>query len=112
LIKLIALICVLGIAIGQILFKAGANSLTANGGKWLSTGGAVIASALVLYAVTTLAWIWVLQRAELGKTYPFMALAFVIVPLASHYIFGESFSWRYGLGCVLLVAGVVLTSSS
>lgn len=110
--KLIALLCVFGIAAGQVLFKMGANALLENGGKWLSRGGAVVAGALVLYALTTLAWIWVLQRSELGKIYPLMALAFVLVPVASHLIFGESFSWRYAVGSVLLVTGVVLTSSS
>jgi drug/metabolite transporter (DMT)-like permease len=110
--KLIALLCVFGIAAGQVLFKIGANALIENGGKWLSRGGAVVAGALVLYGLTTLAWIWVLQRSELGKIYPLMALAFVLVPVASHFIFGESFSWRYAVGCVLLVTGIVLTSSS
>ncbi|MEO5669527.1 MAG: 4-amino-4-deoxy-L-arabinose-phospho-UDP flippase [Ramlibacter sp.] len=111
-VKLVALLCVCGIASGQILFKLGANALVANGGKLFSAGGAVVAGALALYGVTTIAWIWVLQRSELGKTYPLMAIAFILVPLASHFIFGESFTWRYALGCALLVAGIVLTSSS
>lgn len=110
--RLVALLCVVGIAIGQVLFKVGANALAANGGKLVSSGGAVIVAALALYGVTTLAWIWVLQRSELGKIYPLMALAFILVPLASHFLFGEAFSWRYAAGCVLLVAGIVLTSSS
>ena len=108
----VALLCVLGIAIGQVLFKVGANALNASGGRLASTGGLVLAAALALYAVATLAWIWVLQRSELGKAYPFMALAFILVPIASHFVFGESFSWRYAVGCALLVAGVVLTTSS
>ena len=108
----VALLCVLGIAIGQVLFKFGANALNAAGGKLFSTGGLVLAAALALYAVTTVAWVWVLQRSELGKAYPFMALAFILVPIASHFVFGESFSWRYAVGCALLVAGVVLTTSS
>jgi drug/metabolite transporter (DMT)-like permease len=110
--KTIALLCVVAIAAGQVLFKLGANALIQDGGKWLSRGGAVVAVAVVLYALTTLAWIWVLQRAELGKIYPLMALAFILVPVASYFVFGESFSLRYAIGCVLLVAGVVLTSSS
>jgi len=46
-IKLVALLCVCGIAAGQILFKLGADALVANGGKLLSAGGAVVAGALV-----------------------------------------------------------------
>lgn len=110
-IKLTALLCVCGIAAGQILFKMAANSFASNGGKLLSAGGVILFSALALYGLTTLAWIWVLQRAELGKIYPLMALAFILVPLASHFLFGEAFTWRYAIGCALLVAGVVLTAS-
>lgn len=110
--RLVALLCVCGIAAGQVLFKLAANSLAANGGRLLSTGGAILASAFVLYGLTTLAWVWVLQRSELGKIYPLMALAFILVPVASHFVFGEAFTWRYAIGCVLLVAGVVLTSST
>jgi drug/metabolite transporter (DMT)-like permease len=112
LIKLVALLCVCGIATGQVLFKVGANALRENGGKLLSTGGAVVVAAIMLYGLMTLAWIWVLQRSELGKIYPLMALAFILVPVASHFLFGESFTWRYALGVVLLVTGIVLTSSS
>jgi drug/metabolite transporter (DMT)-like permease len=111
-IKVIALLCVCGISGGQILFKMGANALVANGGRLFSTGGAIVVAALALYGFTTVAWIWVLQRSDLGKAYPLMALAFILVPIASHFIFGESLSWRYALGSALLVAGIVLTSSS
>jgi drug/metabolite transporter (DMT)-like permease len=111
-VKFIALLCVCGISSGQILFKMGANALVANGGRLFSMGGAIVAAALALYGVTTLAWIWVLQRSDLGKTYPLMALAFILVPVASHYFFGESFTWRYAFGCVLLVTGIVLTSGT
>lgn len=110
-VKFIALLCVCGIATGQVLFKTAANAFAANGGRLLSAGGALLLCALALYGATTVAWIWVLQRAELGKIYPLMALAFVLVPIASHFLFGEAFTWRYYIGCGLLVAGVVLTSS-
>ena len=82
---------VLGVPI-VIENRTGANGLTAAGGKLLSTAGFVLAGAQALYAVTTVAWDWVLQRSELGTTYPLMALAFIVVPIASHIVFGESFS--------------------
>jgi len=110
--NIVALSCVAAIAAGQVLFKLGANALNANGGKLLSIGGAVVVGALVVYGLATVTWIWVLQRSELGKIYPLMALAFALVPVASHFVFGESFSWRYAAGCVLLVTGVILTSTS
>jgi drug/metabolite transporter (DMT)-like permease len=105
----IALLCVTGIAAGQILFKLCAEALRTEGliaprTLTLFTG------AMMLYGITTLAWIWVLQRAELGKTYPLMALAFVFVPLASHWIFGERFNTSYMAGIALIVVGIWLTT--
>ena len=105
----LALSCVLGIAAGQILFKLCAEALRTQGLMAHRTLGLFFA-AMVLYGVTTLAWIWVLQRAELGKTYPLMALAFVFVPLASHWIFGERFGLNYMAGISLIVAGIWLTT--
>jgi len=104
----LAVICC--VAFGQLLFKIGADLYTRHDGAILSPAGAVLGAALLLYAVTTLGWIWVLQRSELGKIYPLMALSFVVVPLASHFVLGEQFSWRYGLGCAFIVAGIALTA--
>jgi drug/metabolite transporter (DMT)-like permease len=107
--KLIALVCVAGIAAGQLLFKLCAESLRVEG-PWATRTVVLFAAAMALYGTTTLAWIWVLQRAELGKIYPLMALAFVFVPLASHWLFGERFSMNYVLGIALIVAGIWLTT--
>ena len=65
---------------------------------------------MVLYGVTTLVWIWVLSRSELGKVYPLMALAFVLVPIATYFLFDERFSVGYMLGIALIVMGIILTS--
>ncbi len=67
---LLTILCVVGIAIGQILFKVSANSM--------------------------------------NKT-PFMALAFVIVPLASRFFFGERFAPTYFIGTALIMSGIVVT---
>jgi len=72
--------------------KLGADVLVANGGKLLSAGAMGVTGALTLYGVTT--------------------LAFLLVPVASHFLLGESFTLHYVFGCALLVAGVVLTSAS
>lgn len=107
---LAALAVVCGMVGGQLLFKIGADLFTRHQGSILSPAGAVLGCALALYGLTTLGWIWVLQRSELGKIYPLMALSFVLVPLASHFVLGEQFSWRYGLGCAFIVAGIALAA--
>lgn len=105
----IALLCVTGIAAGQVLFKLCAKAYQAHGLSSSQTLPLFLA-AITLYGVTTLAWIWVLSRAELGKVYPLMALAFVLVPLASHFLFAEQFSLVYVAGILLIVIGIVLTA--
>ncbi|MGN6478598.1 EamA family transporter [Luteibacter sp.] len=109
---IIALICVVGIACGQILFKLSAASLQKTG-SWFDPSTAILLlSSFALYGVMTIAWIWVLQKADLGKVYPLMALAFVIVPIGSHLMFGERFQPQYFVGVALIMAGIIVAVRS
>lgn len=105
----VAIICVIGIAIGQILFKLSAAALKESGSFFDLRTMFILGSALVLYGVTTIAWVWVLQKIDLGKAYPLMALAFVLVPIGSHLFLGERFSPQYFVGVALIMAGIVVT---
>ncbi|MDO4637617.1 MAG: 4-amino-4-deoxy-L-arabinose-phospho-UDP flippase [Lautropia sp.] len=107
-----ALLCVMGMAAGQIIFKLAANSLAKTGSFFVPQTFTLLLSALALYGLITIAWIWVLQRADLGKTYPMMALAFVLVPLASHWLFGERFTPQYFIGIALIIGGIVVAVRS
>lgn len=109
---LVALICVMGIAAGQILFKLSANSLHKTGSLFDPSTLLTVFSAFALYGITTIAWIWVLQKADLGKIYPLMALAFVIVPIGSYLFFQEKFNPQYFIGVILIVAGIVIAVRS
>jgi len=104
-----ALMCVFGMAAGQILFKLAANSLAETGSFLVPRTATLLFTALALYGLITIAWIWVLQKAELGKVYPMMALAFVLVPLASHWLFGERFTPQYFIGIVLIALAATNT---
>ena len=92
-------------ASGQLLAGAGyVQEVRANGGKWLPRGAAVVAAVLVLHGLTTLAWIWVLQRSEHGKISTHGA-GIRVGSTGHFFVLEESFT----LGCALLV---ILTSSS
>ncbi|MDO8344779.1 MAG: EamA family transporter [Cellvibrio sp.] len=108
LVQIIAFLCVLGIAIGQILFKLSANSLEQTGHYFSPKTATIFFIALIIYGISTLAWIWVLQKVELGRVYPLMALAFVLVPLCSYFVFGEKFSTQYFIGISLIVMGIIV----
>lgn len=107
-----ALLCVLGLVIGQLLFKFGAAAWSLSGTVMNGKVMISILSAMVLYAVTSMVWIWLLRKIELGRIYPLMALAFVLVPLGSYVLFGERFNTSYYFGIVMIVMGVALAAGS
>lgn len=107
-----ALLCVIGISVGQILFKLCASSLQKSGSFFHADTLILLVSALALYGITTIGWIWVLQKIELGKAYPLMALAFVLVPIGSHFILGERFQYQYFIGIALIMSGIVVAIKS
>ena len=77
----VTILCVLGISIGQILF-----------------------------GITTLVWIWVLRHAPLHIAYPFMALAFLIVPTLGWLFLDESIRIATLVGGVLILAGITIAA--
>ena len=75
------------ICAGQILFKLVGLRLQAGipilDYRVLSIGSV----SLVIYGFATLLWIYVLKTTPLTKAYPYMALCFVLVPVASVVLF-------------------------
>lgn len=107
-----AFACVIGIAAGQILFKTSAQAMK-EGAAILSTNALLpLISAFALYGITSLAWVWVLREMPLNHAYPFMAGAFIIVPIASYLIFGDRLNLTYLLGSLITVVGIVITISA
>jgi drug/metabolite transporter (DMT)-like permease len=101
-------LCVLMVVAGQILFKAVANRAVAapDAGlvsQWVNWQ---VILALTIYGVTTVLWIWVLRFVPLNVAYPIYALAFVILPIATYFLYGEALGWQQLVGSLLIVAGV------
>ena len=48
--------------------------------------------AVALYAAATLLWVRILTTVPLSRAYPFVALAFVLVPAAGYLFFHEAIS--------------------
>lgn len=69
-----------------------------------------IASMLV-YAVATISWIFVLRSVPLGVAYSFTALGFLFVPILSILLFGEALSFRYFLGALFIMIGLVVINA-
>ncbi len=107
---LLTLLCVVGIGVGQILFKLSASASAANDQSILGFLNGWLVAALVLYGAATLLWIYVLRVVPLALAYPLFALAFVLVPVLAHYVFDEPLRMSSLVGGVLIVAGVAIST--
>lgn len=102
------------LSVGQILFKQASQSLNED------TGSAAFSSllssvsfwsALVLYGGSTLLWIWLIRDIPLVRAYPFVALAFIVVPILSHFILDERMTRAGIVGATFIFLGIVISQS-
>lgn len=105
----ILFLCVLGLSTGQILFKKSANILQTLDAPWKLLLEIPFLLGLAVYGITTLGWVWAIQNVPLSRAYMVMALAFIIVPTLSYFIFDEPLNLQFGLGVLFIVIGVLLT---
>jgi drug/metabolite transporter (DMT)-like permease len=108
---LLTLLCVLLIAVGQLLFKAAAQRWEFAGWSWETLTGflsPLMLVALAVYGIATVLWVYVLRTVPLGAAYAVFSLAFVIVPLLAHFVLGERLTVSTMIGAALIVAGVVV----
>ena len=108
---------VIVIAIGQITFKFAAQSLRILPSQpplALLRDNALplllVALALLLYLLSTVAWVHALRSVPLSVAFIFNSLAFVIVPLAGFLLFGEQVPRFFLLGLLFIVSGILLIS--
>lgn len=66
--------------------------------------------ALIVYASATIFWLFILQKIPLSIAYPFTALAMVIIPILSIFLFQEKLSLNYWIGATLIVIGIFIIS--
>jgi multidrug transporter EmrE-like cation transporter len=109
--SLLTLLCVTCISIGQLLFKKAAATLPETMSLVALFTNPWLSASLALYGLTTLGWIWILRHAPLHLAYPFMGLAFLIVPTLAWIFLGEPLHWRSFAGGALIMAGVALAST-
>jgi drug/metabolite transporter (DMT)-like permease len=108
---LLTALCVLMIAVGQLMFKSAASQWKFDGLTWASVAGflsPLMIAALALYAVATVLWVFVLRTVPLSAAYAVYALAFLVVPLLAHFVLDEPLSPNVLIGGVIIVAGILV----
>jgi drug/metabolite transporter (DMT)-like permease len=112
--RILGLLAVAGIlGGGQLLFKIAAERLVLGRGAAalaLSFASRPMMAALALYAAATVLWVYLLHGLPLSRAYPFVALAFAIVPILSWLVFRDALGPRYVLGLGLMLAGLYLVA--
>ncbi|MGH8191245.1 MAG: DMT family transporter [Rhodanobacteraceae bacterium] len=99
---------------GQVCFKLGLGHVETGSeaaslvykvlhSPWIALGVAV-------YAVEFVLWFAALSRTELSTAFPFTALGYVGVVLASRFILAERVSLRRWAGIGMIVVGVALVT--
>jgi multidrug transporter EmrE-like cation transporter len=71
-----------------------------------------IMAGLFAYVASAGVWLYVLSKLEVSKAYPFVGLGFVLTMLFAYFFLNEPMTAIKITGTLLIVAGVVLISTS
>lgn len=99
---------------GQLLFKLAANRLVIGQGVGQLAASFVtlpMIGALTLYGLTTVLWVYLLHGLALSRAYPFIALAFAIVPLLGWLLLDEALGPQYWIGLAIVLAGLYVIAA-
>ncbi|MBX7220916.1 MAG: EamA family transporter [Blastocatellia bacterium] len=109
-------------AVGQLLLKHATNTRLGGSFPGLSMAGVqyLVHAFLDIYVIASFAaaflasltWIVAVSKLDLGFAYPFMSLGFVVVLLASAWLFREPLSLTRVVGVLIICLGVYLVSKS
>jgi multidrug transporter EmrE-like cation transporter len=69
-----------------------------------------VLSSLGAAGLASACWMLAVERVDLSYAYPFMALSFILVPVASMVLFGERVPPLQFLGLGLIVTGVTVSA--
>lgn len=106
-------------ASASLLVKKGAGAIV--GGQKLSTAQGWFALfgpainpytvvGIILLGLSFIAYIFVLSRIQLSIAQPMLAMSYIMVGVAAHFIFGEPLSTMKVVGIGVIIVGVFLVS--
>ncbi|MGB1540491.1 MAG: EamA family transporter, partial [Rickettsiales bacterium] len=72
-------------------------------------GMAILFTAMTIYALSAIGWVFVLRMLPLGKAYMFMSCSFLLMPLIAHLVFGEPLTIKTIFGSMLIVIGILVS---
>ena len=103
-------------AVGQLILKAGMNSLgklqlSADTLLRMATSPLVLVG-IVIFCVSTLLWLFALAKADLSFAYPFLSLTYLAVLIGGALLFHEEVTMPRVLGFIVIITGVWIVARS
>lgn len=102
----VVLFCAFLGALGQLLFKLGSASISANLLSWITNWKVI--GGMALYGLSAILFIVALKHGNLSVLYPVIATSYIWVVIFSVKFLGEPFSPMKWLGIILIMGGVSL----
>ena len=102
--------CAIALPLGQAIFKFAAvynERLSGPVVIRLITNYPLL-GAFAWYGLTALVWFYTLTRVPLSIAYPFSLMGSALVPLVGWWVFKEPVDWRFGVGFVLMLVGLLV----
>ena len=99
-------------SVGQILFKQAALFMNNKNAvdlieKYLYNPWLI--SAIIVYGLATLLWVYILTTVKLNSGYPIMiGLSYILTLYGAYIFFAESLSFLDGIGALFIIVGVVM----
>jgi drug/metabolite transporter (DMT)-like permease len=93
---------------GQTCFKIGVDDTHESSGLLAALGSRWIVAGVLIYVVEFTIWFAVLSMTPLSFAYPFMALSYCGVVVASRFILHEHISTRRWIATAAIALGVAL----
>ena len=106
---MLILLTVVLLSVGQVLFKLVAMDMKNIDISSLLQPKLIL--ALCVYAIATILWIYVLCHTPLRIAYPFVGLAFLIVPVLSWYWVDEQINLNTIVGGAAILIGIWISVS-
>ena len=103
------LAAVLSSVAGQLLLKSGAGQLASLGRLdflLAALRNAHVLAGLVAWTASTVCWLYVLRVAPLSRAYGLTSLTYVLIFLASIFLYGEQVRRVHIVGTILIVVGI------
>lgn len=100
-------------AVGQLFLKSGA--LRVNTSQLVGVMKFVNPPMLFgffFYGLSSIIWVLVLRKVQLSYAYPMISLGYIIVFIASYFLFNESLNLYRLIGIAFILTGIIFVAKS